>query len=80
PSGVDEAQGETQVRSARSRATVFCGRVLIDCCSADIYDGSGRRVFSGSGPIDVRLPPGIYFARVTRKDDRLVTGTITVVR
>lgn len=45
-----------------------------------IYDGSGRRVYAGAGPVDVRLASGVYFARVTDDDDRLVTGTITIVR
>lgn len=80
PSGIDEPQGETRVHYVRSWATVAAGPVRIDCRRATIYDGSGRRVFAGSGPLDVRLSPGIYFARVTEKDDQLVTGTITVVR
>jgi hypothetical protein len=69
-----------QVRTVPRRATVFSGRVRIACSSAAIYDGSGRRAFAGSGPVDVRLTPGVYFARVTGMGDRLVTGTITVVR
>ncbi len=80
PSGVNEPEGRTQVQNVRSRATIASDRIRIDCRSAAIYDGSGRRVFSGSGPVDVRLTPGVYFARVTEEDDQLVTGTITVVR
>jgi hypothetical protein len=80
PSGIEESQSQMQVRAAPRWATVFSGRVRITCNSAAIYDGSGRRVFAGSGPVDVRLAPGVYFARVTGMDDRLVTGTITVVR
>jgi hypothetical protein len=80
PSGVTESEGRTQVQDRRSWATVAYGRVRIDCRSASFYDRSGRRVFSGPGPVDVRLTPGIYFARVTEQDDQLVTGTITVVR
>ena len=78
--GVEEPLGQTQPRNVRSWATVASDRVHIDCRSAAIYDGSGRRVFAGSGPVDVRLAPGVYFARVTDRDDRSMTGTITVVR
>ena len=78
--GIEESPAETQVRSAPGWATVASGRVRIACRSAAIYDGSGRRVISAPGPVDVRLAPGVYFAHVTGKDGRLVTGTITVVR
>jgi hypothetical protein len=79
-SGIEEPQSQMQVQNAPSWATVASGRVRITCRKAMIYDGSGRRVFAGSGPVDVRLAPGVYFARVTDEGDRLVTGTITVVR
>jgi hypothetical protein len=78
--GVEEPLGRTQPRNVRSWATVASGRAHIDCRGAAIYDGSGRRVFAGSGPVDVRLAPGVYFARVTDDNDRLLTGTITIVR
>ena len=80
PSGVDEPPTPMRVTSTPSWATVACGSVRIACRSAAIYDGAGRRVFWGSGPVDVRLARGVYFVRVTDADDRLVTGTITVVR
>jgi len=78
--GIEESPAEMRMRNAPGWATVASGRVRIPCRSADIYDGSGRRVYAGSGPVSVRLAPGIYFACVTDEDDRLVTGTITVVR
>jgi len=78
--GIEESHAEMPMRNAPSWATVASGRVRITCRSAVIFDGSGRRVFAGSGPVDVRLVPGVYFARVTDGDDRFVTGTITVVR
>jgi hypothetical protein len=79
-SGIEEPHNRIQVREAPACTTVAHGRARITCRSAAIYDGSGRRAYAGPGPVDVRLPPGVYFARVTDDDDRLVTGTITIVR
>jgi hypothetical protein len=78
--GVEEPAGQTQPRNVRSWATVASDRVHIDCRSAAIYDGSGRRVFAGCGPVDCRLAPGVYFASVTDENDRLLTGTVTIIR
>jgi hypothetical protein len=78
--GVEEPQSRIQPRMVRTWATIASERVHIDCRSATIYDGSGRRVFAGAGPVDVRLAPGVYFARVTDENDRRSTGTVTIVR
>jgi len=78
--GIEESPAEMQLQCARSWATVASGHVRITCRNVAIYDGSGRRVFAGSGPVDVRLAPGVYFARVTDADGQLVSGRITVVR
>jgi len=80
PSGVEEPQVQMPVRKAPGWATVACGHVRINCRDASVYDRSGRRVFAGTGPVDIRLAPGVYFARVTGEDGQLVTGTITFVR
>ena len=80
PTGIEEPQNQVEVGQAPVWATVASGRVRINCRHAAVYDGSGRRVYAGSGPVDVRLAPGVYIARVTGEDDRRVTGTITVVR
>ncbi|MBM3331547.1 hypothetical protein FJY68_06800 [candidate division WOR-3 bacterium] len=80
PSGVEEPQAPRPVQRTAGWATVACGHVRITCRDASIYDGSGRLVFAGTGPVDVQLAPGVYFARVMGEDDRSVTGTVTVVR
>ena len=79
-SGIEDSENQMQVQSLPAWATVASGRVRITCRSAAVYDGSGRRVFAGPGPVDLRLTPGVYFARVTDTDDRIVTGRITIVR
>jgi N-acetylneuraminic acid mutarotase len=78
--GVEESQGQMQVPNVPTWPTVVYGRARIDCRSATIYDGSGRRVFAGSGPVDLSMAPGVYFARVSDADGRLTTGRITVTR
>jgi hypothetical protein len=80
PSGVEEPQVQMPVPKAPGWATVACGHVRINCLDATVYDRSGRRVFAGTGPVEIRLAPGVYFARVTGEDGQLVTGTITFVR
>jgi len=78
--GVEEPLGQTQPRKARGWATVASDRVRIACRSAVLYDGSGRRVFAGPGPVDVTLTPGVYFARVSDEDGSLTTGRLAVLR
>ena len=79
-SGIEEPENSKQVRRVPVWATVANGSVRLNCRSAVIYEASGRRVYAGQGPVDVRLAPGVYFARVTDDDGRLVAGTITVIR
>ncbi|HTW92913.1 MAG TPA: kelch repeat-containing protein [bacterium] len=80
PPGIEEPETRTPVKTALRWATVASKRVRITCRSAAIYDGSGHRVFAGSGPVDAQFAPGVYFARVTDENGRPASGRITVVR
>ena len=80
PAGIEEPETQVQVQTAPRWATVAAGHVRITCRSAEVFDGSGRRVFAGSGPVNVALAPGVYFARVADANGRLETGRITVIR
>jgi len=79
-SGIEEPEAGVLLQSTPTWATVASGHVRMTCRSAVIYDGSGRRVFAGTGPVDIRLAPGVYFARVSDTDGRLTSGRVTVVR